>query len=1269
MFVNKSLTRKKRLWKALGFLTFLAVGAILLANMPMKAQDQASQDAGPILKAYSCPVGIIEGTTARLKENFKGQPDVRITSNLRTAQILVYAPPDVQSQIAENMDGIKGAAVSPPNRGAVAHNPPGTTNARIKSISIALQYINGKQLEETLSRMLGNRLTAVAPAELGASSFQLTLSGGTAVRLDIMPQLNHASVYGGVAAVDSFARLIKTLDAPPRAGDESMQLVSLNNSSISATRRAVEALQSSGVDKIPPSPVATKLYQNPKEDLKPKEGPTLLAQAQTTPLEEQQEEDQNMTQAAPVPGESAAEKAAMEIGQIGPVQVEMLEGLEGLIVRGHRKDVEQVMKVIQQIEQLSVKTEPAVEVYKLKYIDCQALATLITPIYEDVYYLRQGSVSITALVKPNAVLIVGRKENVKTAADLVRKLDQPIAPESQFHVFRLKHLSSSSAYNMLNDFYITNNRTGLGTKVIVSPDDRSNSLIVQASPRDMAEVAELISRLDTPTSAAVNVLRVIPLEHSIATDLASIIQSAISGQATTTTTAQPRTTTGAAAGAAGARAATGSSEQRSAVLRFLTVDAKGHKMLESGILSDVIITPDSQANSIIISAPAESVDLLEALVHELDNLPLSEAEIKVFTIKNGDATNLQTMLQNLFGTRGAGTTGATAFGGTTGAGGLSSVTLEGEGALIPVRLAVDTRTNSIIASGSKGDLNTIYAVLLRLDGTDVRERENHVFRLKNSPAATVSSAINQFLTNIRSMETGITSGITPFAQIEQEVIVVPESNSNSLIVSATPRYFKEIKDIIDKLDERPPMVMIQVLIAQVTLSDNEEFGVELGLQDGLLFDRSSAITSATTGNTNAPGIAFNNQSLGNSSSATNYNQVGSQGISNFGLNRTNSDLGYGGFVFSASSESVSVLLRALKVNQRVEVLSRPQLMTMDNQEAYIQIGATVGMITGSTSTTVGQTNTVTPQAVGLILQVTPRVSPDNVVAMYLQAQKSALGPESEGTPITSVNGQLIREPQIPITQVQTTISAQDGQTVILGGLITKEKTDFHRKVPWVGDIPVLGRLFRYDGVTNKREELLIIMTPHVVRTIAQADEVKKLEAARMNWCLGDVIAITGISDLRPRDGDWSAKDTEVIYPDLNPRGEYPSVTEEKPSATEVIPTPAPVNSPDNNATPSGSSGAPSEPPRIPQPDTGAMTPKKSFMPADVAAYRKIAGQFRPSQSSATPPAVQPATYERTAPQSGAANSYQPYPNNSNAVTPTTYNTTPNYPTTQQQYYQ
>ena len=104
-------------------------------------------------------------------------------------------------------------------------------------------------------------------------------------------------------------------------------------------------------------------------------------------------------------------------------------------------------------------------------------------------------------------------------------------------------------------------------------------------------------------------------------------------------------------------------------------------------------------------------------------------------------------------------------------------------------MAVDTRTNSIIASGSRGDLNTINVILLRLDGTDVRNRKNYVFQLKNLPAANVYTAINTYLTNVTSMETVTGGAITPFALIEQEVIVVAEPVSNSLIVSATPAIF------------------------------------------------------------------------------------------------------------------------------------------------------------------------------------------------------------------------------------------------------------------------------------------------------------------------------------------------------------------------------------------------------------------------------------------------------------------------------------------------
>ncbi len=150
------------------------------------------------------------------------------------------------------------------------------------------------------------------------------------------------------------------------------------------------------------------------------------------------------------------------------------------------------------------------------------------------------------------------------------------------------------------------------------------------------------------------------------------------------------------------------------------------------------------------------------------------------------------------------------------------------------------------------------------------------------------------------------------------------------------------------------MVNIRVLLAEVTLDDNDEFGVELGLQDSVLFNRGTAATGSA-GLT--PGFAFNDAPLGNGD--VQAGNVGTQGVTNFGLGRASNTLGVGGMVLSASSEHVSVLLRAIKETHRLEVLSCPSIMTLDNQSAQIQIGQNLSYISGVTLTTFGQTNNVT----------------------------------------------------------------------------------------------------------------------------------------------------------------------------------------------------------------------------------------------------------------------------------------------------------------------
>ncbi len=959
----------------------------------------------------------------------------------------------------------------------------------------------------------------------------------------------------------------------------------------------------------------------------------------------------------------------------------MLEGLDVIVIRGKKKDIEQVASIIEQIEKLSAQTEPSIEVYPLANANCEALGALIKQLYDEVYYARQGSVSVTPLVKPNALLLVGRKENVQTVIELIKKLDTPVSPDAEFRVFPLRHASAASVQTTVNDFY--NNRTGAGTglstRVWVTADVRSNAVIVQAGPRDMVEVAALIARLDTATSPLVNEVQIVKLEHTMADELVQVIQGAFNVKGYVPTTTGQGGVFGGAQQQITSAAAAATPEQRSAILRFLTIDAKGKRRLESGFLSDVRVTADLRANALVVSAPPESMELLVTLIHELDRLPLAEAQIKVFTIMNGDATNLMIMLQNLFAssaqqrTTGGGGAFGGAFGGAMGTQNQQAVVFEGGEALIPVRLAADIRTNSIIASGDAGNLQIIEALLLRLDGTDVRNRKNHVYRLKNSPAAQVAQAIQNYLQQVTQMQSQNGGVVSAFSLVEQEVIVVAEANSNSLIVSATPRYYDDIKDMIEKIDERPPMVLIQVLLAEVTLNDNEEFGVELGLQDGLLFDRSTvAASSGAAGN---PGYNFIGQPLGNGSTVE-APQVGSQGTTNFNVGRSNGNLGFGGFSFSASSESVSVLIRALKEDDRLEVLSRPVVQMIDNQTAQIFSGKQVPTVSGTATAAATQTTTTINQMVGLGITVTPRISPDNLVSMYIFADNSAIDPGA-GVPVTAVNGQVITQPIIDTTQATTTVSAMDGQTVVLGGLFTKTKSEIHRKVPWLGDVPYLGRLFRYDFTQNSKKELLIIMTPHVVRTQSDSDALRKLEEARMNWCLADVVKMTGDKSLLERGSDWSDKDTPVVYPDLDPRAEKQALPE----------VPEPIPSPDGNSNPAPKilplkpRRAPSgvQPPAQLQQPAGVngtlppLPPEPALPPADSGT------SMIPDRPSTTTPSRLPPTVQQTDYRSPAGPSHaQPAiydrpaaysdPRNNPGAAPIYYDAPPTYPTTQASIY-
>jgi len=837
-------------------------------------------------------------------------------------------------------------------------------------------------------------------------------------------------------------------------------------------------------------------------------------------------------------GGKEPESTGME-GLKGDVSIESMSDLGVLILKGSQRDVDSVMKIIREIEKMSLGATPNVELVMLQHVNSESLSRLLNNVYEKLHAtkIRSGPnaanttprISSIPVVKPNSILVLAPADEIPNVLKLVEELDQPVPPETEYQVFRLEHTTPRRVEEMIDKLYSSANEgnepVGLATRVRVYGDIRTNSVVVQARPRDLVEVESLIKKLDVAESGPVSQLKIIPLKYANADELSQTLRQAIqsvvspSGNSGGQNSGFPQGNNQQDGGSSGGTSDL--NEVKSTILQFLSIDQG--RPLRSGILSDIRINSDPRTNSLVVSAPEQSLALIEAVILNLDRPASAVAEIKVFELARGDATAMAGLLSQIFNTTTGGGTGNNQQTQT----GTRPITIAGSesaGTQIPLKVSVDVRTNSIIATGSAEALKVAEAILLRLDQSDIRQRETIVIRLKNSKAEDVAQAVNEFLTSRRDVAQADTTVVSPFEQIEREVVIVPELGSNSLIISATPRFFPEIKQTVEKLDEAPKQVIIQALLVEVGLDNTDEFGMELGLQDSILFRRSalaslSDIVTLNNTTTNlgtqtttqtivsqsaTPGYNFNNGGpLGNNTNPLlNTGAVGSQGLSNFQLGRVNSDLGYGGFVFSASSESVSVLLRALAANRRVDILSRPQIRALDNQQAQIFVGQDVPRINGfnPASTTVpgsSATPNVEQKETGIGLTVTPRITPERTVFMQIAAEKSALS--SQGVDlITNPNGSVIRSPVIDKSVANTTVSVRDGQTIVLGGMITKNDENFERKVPYFGDLPVVGTLFRYDFSRSRRTELLIFLTPRIISSDEDSELIKQIEMERIS---------------------------------------------------------------------------------------------------------------------------------------------------------------------------
>jgi len=279
-----------------------------------------------------------------------------------------------------------------------------------------------------------------------------------------------------------------------------------------------------------------------------------------------------------------------------------------------------------------------------------------------------------------------------------------------------------------------------------------------------------------------------------------------------------------------------------------------------------------------------------------------------------------------------------------------------------------------------------------------------------------------------------------------QVYVVADTDTNSLLVTAATKNFDRVKAILAELDRAIPQVLIKVLIAEVAHTDTLDLGVEFSAM-----------------NMNAAGT------LGNEY-GTDFNVSAAAKAAGSGL------------TFRVLKNDYTAALRILATLGKLDVLSRPYILTSDNQQASIMVGQEVPFITQSYLTDAGQTiNTIQYDEVGIILTVTPHINPDGLVIMDVYPQISALNKTTTVPISTGGTGGTVNAPVFDMRAAQSRVAIRDGHTIVIGGLMQDDLQETVNKVPLLGDIPWLGALFRSTHKEKVKTELLIFLTPHVAK--------------------------------------------------------------------------------------------------------------------------------------------------------------------------------------------
>ena len=469
-------------------------------------------------------------------------------------------------------------------------------------------------------------------------------------------------------------------------------------------------------------------------------------------------------------------------------------------------------------------------------------------------------------------------------------------------------------------------------------------------------------------------------------------------------------------------------------------------------------------NAIVITDYAENVRRIEAIIRSIDQP--SGGDVHVVALQHASAVDVAQTIKGVIPE--------------------TTPSPSSPGAPAKAAIAIDPRTNSLLVRGDNpGLLTRIKALAASLDTPGAGAGNIHVVYLRNAEAVKMADTLRGLLSGAdasRSVTSAATA--TPAsaaasttglpspaaAAAAPSSIVQAYAPTNSLIITAPEPVYRALRSVIDKLDVRRAQVLVEALIVEVQTGRASELGVQFQGLSGIDRDGRQVIggtnfstspSSATSFGTNIVGLAQNLAAIG---TGLNVGVVNGR-ISIPGPDGTNIEV-----------LNLGVLARALEADTGVNVLSKPNVLTLDNEEAKLLVGQNVPFITGSyTPSATSATNpfqTIERKDIGLTLKVRPQITEAGTVKLAIFQEVSSISRDA-----TVKGADLITNKR----SLESTVLVDDGQIIVLGGLIQDDQQASIDKVPLLGDIPFLGNLFKYESRSSKKTNLMVFLRPYVLR--------------------------------------------------------------------------------------------------------------------------------------------------------------------------------------------